>query len=108
MPLPTHINAQKRSTFSQMFSDIKITMYNPFAKKKERREQHIRNLEYIEREKIDHFLIISGQNCAFLTLEIVDNTVNGVTSPVTVTFFAAKSILNDVTPTNNDQNLPKN
>ena len=51
MPLPTHINAQKRSTFSQMFSDIKITMYNPFAKKKERREQHIRNLEYIERER---------------------------------------------------------
>ena len=40
-------------------------------------------------------------NWAVLTLEMLDKTCNGVTSPTTVTFFAAKSMLNDVTPVHN-------
>lgn len=36
--------------------------------------------------------------CAFLTFEILARTLTGVTSPTTVTFFAAKSMLKDVTP----------
>lgn len=39
-----------------------------------------------------------GQNCAFLTLDTLASTPDGVTSPMIVTFFVAKSILNDVTP----------
>ena len=39
-----------------------------------------------------------GQSCAFFTFDMLANTPNGVTSPITVTFFAAKSMLNDVTP----------
>lgn len=38
------------------------------------------------------------QSCAFLTLETLLRTPSGVTSPITVTFFVAKSMLNDVTP----------
>lgn len=45
-----------------------------------------------------------GQSCAFFTLETLASTPKGVTSPMTVTFFVSKSILNDVTPA---QNLPK-
>ena len=40
----------------------------------------------------------AGQICAFLTFDILANTLKGVTSPTTVTFFAAKSMLNEVTP----------
>lgn len=39
------------------------------------------------------------QNWAFLTFERQPSTSKGVTSPVTVTFFDAKSMLKDVTPT---------
>lgn len=39
-----------------------------------------------------------GQNCAFFTFDMLSKTLNGVTSPITVTFFAAKSMLNEVTP----------
>lgn len=39
-----------------------------------------------------------GQNWAFFTLEILVNTLNGVTFPITVTFFVSKSMENDVTP----------
>lgn len=42
-----------------------------------------------------------GQSCAFFTLDTLASTPNGVTSPITVTFFVAKSILNDVTPVKN-------
>lgn len=38
------------------------------------------------------------QNWAFLTFDILAKTLSGVTSPTTVTFFAAKSMLKDVTP----------
>lgn len=38
------------------------------------------------------------QNCAFFTFDTLASTPNGVTSPTIVTFFAAKSMLNDVTP----------
>lgn len=38
------------------------------------------------------------QNWAFLTFERQPNTSKGVMSPVTVTFFEAKSMLKDVTP----------
>jgi len=40
----------------------------------------------------------AGQNCAFFTFDMLANTLNGVTSPTTVTFFAAKSMLKEVTP----------
>lgn len=33
-----------------------------------------------------------GQNCALLTFEILARTLNGVTSPTTVTFFDSKSM----------------
>ena len=39
-----------------------------------------------------------GQNWAFFTFEILVNTLNGVTFPITVTFFVSKSMLYDVTP----------
>lgn len=39
-----------------------------------------------------------GQNCALLTFEILVRTLNGVTSPTTVTFFDSKSMWNDLTP----------
>ncbi|KAF7804532.1 uncharacterized protein G2W53_043643 [Senna tora] len=39
-----------------------------------------------------------GQNCAFLTFDTLANTLIGVTSPTIVTFFAAKSMLKEVTP----------
>lgn len=39
-----------------------------------------------------------GQSWAFFTLDTLASTPKGVTSPMTVTFFVAKSILNDVTP----------
>lgn len=39
-----------------------------------------------------------GHSCAFFTLDTLASTPNGVTSPITVTFFVAKSILNEVTP----------
>lgn len=42
-----------------------------------------------------------GQSCAFFTLDTLASTPKGVTSPITVTFFVAKSILNDVTPVEN-------
>lgn len=38
------------------------------------------------------------QNWAFFTFETLASTLSGVTSPTTVTFFAVKSMLNDVTP----------
>lgn len=41
---------------------------------------------------------VTGQNCAFLTFDMLARTLKGVTSPTTVTFFAAKSMLNDETP----------
>lgn len=37
---------------------------------------------------------------AFFTFETLASTDNGVTFPTTVNFFAAKSMLNDVTPVN--------
>lgn len=40
----------------------------------------------------------NGQNLAVFTLETLARTLNGVTSPTTVTFFAAESMLKDVTP----------
>lgn len=40
----------------------------------------------------------SGQICAVLTFDMLANTLNGVTFPTTVTFFAAKSMVKDVTP----------
>ncbi len=42
--------------------------------------------------------IADGQNCAFFTFDTLARTLTGVTFPITVTFFAAKSMLNDVTP----------
>lgn len=39
-----------------------------------------------------------AQIWAFLTLETLLSTPSGVTSPTTVTFFAAKSMLNVLTP----------
>ena len=39
-----------------------------------------------------------GHSWAFFTLDTLASTPKGVTSPITVTFFVAKSILNDVTP----------
>lgn len=41
-----------------------------------------------------------GQNCAFLTLEMLASTPRGVTFPMTVTFFAWKSMSKDFTPAN--------
>ena len=38
------------------------------------------------------------QSCALFTVDTLAKTPNGVTSPTIVTFFAAKSILKDVTP----------
>jgi len=40
----------------------------------------------------------AAQSWAFFTLDTLLSTPSGVTSPTTVTFFAAKSMLNDVTP----------
>lgn len=37
-------------------------------------------------------------SCAVFTFDMLETTSNGVMSPTTVTFFAAKSILNDFTP----------
>lgn len=42
--------------------------------------------------------IADGQNCAFFTFDTLASTPIGVTSPIIVTFFAAKSMLKDVTP----------
>lgn len=42
--------------------------------------------------------IPGDQSCAFFTLDILARTPNGVTSPTTVTFLAAKSMLKDDTP----------
>lgn len=39
-----------------------------------------------------------GHNCAFFTLEILVSTPRGVTSPITVTFFVGKSMINEATP----------
>ena len=44
-----------------------------------------------------------GQIWAFLTLETLARTPSGVTSPTTVTFFAAKSMLNVLTPVQKTQ-----
>lgn len=44
--------------------------------------------------------MVDVQNCALFTFETLANTPNGVTSPTIVTFLAAKSMLNDVTPEN--------
>lgn len=44
----------------------------------------------------------AAQICAFLTLETLASTPSGVTSPTTVTFFAAKSMLNVRTPSETD------
>ena len=38
------------------------------------------------------------QNSAFSTLEMLVSTPRGVTFPITVTFFVARSVLNEVTP----------
>lgn len=38
------------------------------------------------------------QNCAVFTFDTLAKTLNGVTSPTTVTFFAAKSMLKEETP----------
>ena len=43
-------------------------------------------------------MVVGDQNLAVLTLEMLASTCSGVTSPITVTFFAAKSMLKDVTP----------
>jgi hypothetical protein len=50
----------------------------------------------------------SGQICAVFTFDILAITLNGVTSPTTVTFFAAKSMLKDVTPTHLITNTREN
>lgn len=43
--------------------------------------------------------IVTGVNSfAFLTFSTLVRTASGVTSPTTVTFLAANSILNEVTP----------
>lgn len=42
--------------------------------------------------------VVEGQSWAFFTFDTLANTPKGVTSPMTVTFFDGKSILNDVTP----------
>lgn len=42
--------------------------------------------------------MLGPHNCAFLTLDMLDSTSNGVTVPLTVTFLAAKSMLKDLTP----------
>lgn len=43
--------------------------------------------------------MVAGVNSfAFLTFNTLVRTASGVTSPTTVTFLAANSILNDVTP----------
>lgn len=39
-----------------------------------------------------------GQSWDFLTLDTLESTPNGVTSPTTVTLFVWKSMLNEVTP----------
>ena len=39
-----------------------------------------------------------GQSWAFYTFDTLANTPKDVTSPITVTFFASNSMLNDVTP----------
>jgi len=46
-----------------------------------------------------------AQNCAFFTLEILVNTSDGLTFPMIVTFFVCMSMLNDDTPTKNQQNV---
>lgn len=47
---------------------------------------------------------ISGDhNCAFFTFDMLESTPTGVTFPVTVTFFAANSMLKDVTPATQHQ-----
>ena len=45
----------------------------------------------------------AAQSWAFFTLDTLLSTPSGVTSPTTVTFFAAKSMLNDVTPYQNQK-----
>lgn len=42
--------------------------------------------------------IAGDQSWAFLTLDMLERTPNGVTFPSTVTFFAMKSMLKEVTP----------
>lgn len=44
-----------------------------------------------------------GQNSAFFTFEMLASTPRGVTFPFTVTFFAWKSMLKDVTPDHNSK-----
>ena len=43
-------------------------------------------------------VVADGHSCAFFTLETLARTPKGVTSPMIVTFFVAKSMLKDVTP----------
>lgn len=39
-----------------------------------------------------------SQNSAYFTFEMLFSTPRGVTFPTTVTFFVARSVLNEVTP----------
>lgn len=54
-----------------------------------------------EFEDGDDGVVEVGQSCALFTLETLASTPKGVTFPMIVTFFVAKSILNDVTPAHN-------
>ena len=58
------------------------------------------NVEELDNEEddVDDLDGGDGHNCAFFTLEMLVNTPNGVTSPITVTFLVSKSMLNDLTP----------
>lgn len=42
--------------------------------------------------------VAGGHNCALFTFDMLAKTLDGVTSPTTVTFFAAKSMLKELTP----------
>ncbi|GER28645.1 imidazole glycerol phosphate synthase subunit HisF [Striga asiatica] len=50
----------------------------------------------------DDDVIAGDQSWAYLTLDMLENTSNGVIFPVTVTFFAVKSMLNAFTPAINE------
>lgn len=46
----------------------------------------------------DEEIVVGVKSVAFFTFDTLARTDNGVTSPTTVSFFAAKSMLKDVTP----------
>lgn len=56
--------------------------------------------DYEEDKEVGH-----GQNWAFFTFEMLESTAKGVTSPITITFFVALSILNEVTPANKSKKI---